>query len=82
MTILRIIRKPGLPETIHMRTSSALELFLVVPLEPDLGVHVDSVNQCPSFNEGEIERISVVGRHDGRLGILDMLEPSSYHSCL
>jgi hypothetical protein len=40
------------------------------------------VNQCPSFNEGEIERISVVGRHDGRLGILDMLEPSSYHSCL
>jgi hypothetical protein len=71
-----------LPETIHMRTRPTLELFLVISLEPDLGVHVDPVYGRSGLYEREIEGISVVGRHDGGLCVLDMLEPFSDHGRL
>ena len=65
-----------------MRAGPALELLVVIPLETNLGIHVDAVNQSPGLHKREIERISVIGRHYGRFGILNVLKPSSYHSSL
>lgn len=65
------------PEAVHVNTAPTLELVLLVDLEPGLLVHVDAVDRGASEEEGEVERVSVVGRDDGRLGFSDVLKEAS-----
>lgn len=65
------------PETIHMDATRALELLLIIYRETDLPEHVYPMSLGPRANEGEIEAVSVVCRHDGRLGLSYMFEETS-----
>lgn len=60
-----------------MHAAPTLELVLRVFGEPDLFVHVDAVHGRARKEEREIERVSVVGRADGRLGLAEMLEEAA-----
>jgi hypothetical protein len=62
--------------------TSAFEFFFLVPLETGFRVHVDAMNFRSYFHEGKIEAVAVVGGHDRRLGVSDMLEPFTYHRSL
>lgn len=59
-----------------------LVFLLVIWLEPDLVVHTDSVDLGSDIDEWEIETVTVIRRHDGRLAFADMFEPASYQSGL
>lgn len=65
-----------------MGTGSAVVLSLIIDLEPNLAIHIDSVHRCSCIDEREIERITVVGRHDGRFDFAPMLEEASDQCCL
>jgi len=60
-----------------MHTASALELVLGVNLEARLLVHVDPVRRSSGEEEGEIERISVVGSDDRWLRLANVLEEAA-----
>ena len=60
-----------------MHTTSTLELVLGVPGEPDLVEHADSVDVGSSFDEREIEAVSVEGGDDGGFDVLDVFEPAA-----
>lgn len=59
-----------------------LVLLLVVWLESDLVVHADSVDLGSDIDKWEIETVTVICCHDGRLAFTDMFEPASYESGL
>jgi hypothetical protein len=66
------------PEAVHVHCWSRFILLLIVRFEANLVVHADSVNLGSNIDEGEIEAVSVVRRHDCRLRLTNMLEPSPY----
>ncbi len=60
-----------------MHAAPTLELVLRVLSKADLFVHVDAVHGRAREEEREIERVSVVGRADGRLGLAEVLEEAA-----
>lgn len=65
-----------------MGTCSAFELLFLVLFESNFCIHIEAVDGCSSFDKWEIEKVSVIGGHNGWLGILDVLKPSLDHSRL
>jgi hypothetical protein len=60
-----------------VNTTPALELLLRIQLEPDLLVHVDTVDVRSREEEGKVERVSVVSRADSWAGFSEVLEEST-----
>jgi hypothetical protein len=65
-----------------MGTCSAFEFFFVIPLEPNLSVHIDPMYGSSRLYKGKIKRVSVIGSHDSWFCILNVLKPSSDNSGL
>jgi hypothetical protein len=69
---------PYSPEAVHVHTRPTLVLELNIRPEPNLLVHAYPVYRRSGVYKREIERVTVIRRHDRRLGIPNMLKPSSY----
>lgn len=65
-----------------MCATSALEFVFLVTLETGFRVHVDAMDLRSHLDKGEIEAVTVVGCHDRRFGVSNMLEPFAYHGSL
>jgi hypothetical protein len=59
-----------------------LVLLLVVRPEPNLVIHADPMDLGSDIDEWEIERVTVICRHDRGFAISNMFKPSSYQSGL
>ena len=65
-----------------MYASTTLELLLLILRKARLLVHVDPMHGRASEEEGEIERVAVVGRDDSRFGFSDVLKEATESSRL
>jgi hypothetical protein len=80
---LRQIAVPFHPsETVEVHDAPTFVLVFVIWLEADLVIHADAVYLGSDVDEREVERVAVVGGHDGGTGLANMFKPSSNQSGL